>query len=439
MKISNPRTGFLLLLPLFVLFTIGCGSSDTAEPIQLDPAELTMVTFQTGGAWSEAMEAVVDKFQETYPDITVDQQGFGRWPQSYLTDNLPPDMMAMGANRFLREAMHKRQLVDLTDVWIQSGLRESMSPAFQDLSVFDGKQYYLPIGFSWSAIYYNKQIFDRYGLTPPSTWDEFLVICDTLSANGEIPISIGTDGIFNSMVWFSYLNLRLNGPEFHRELINGQARYDDPRVQDVLETWRFLIDSNYFVDQPNRMGSLETLTAIIRTDDGQLNRQKAVMALTYQSEVDDLPSKFQDELDFFPFPIMNSSVPASEVVNGFGYMVPIGGQNIPQTLEFLSYMSTAEAQTILIQRTSGAVSFAPANTQVDANILTADVQRGRGIIDDAEAYVTPFMFNVPNSMWSKIEFGLRQFFNDEGTTAEFIADLEEARQRAQDQGDFLTP
>ena len=41
--------------------------------------------------------------------------------------------------------------------------------------------------------WYNKEIFEQYNLTPPTTMDEWLNVCKTLKDNGITPISV--DGV----------------------------------------------------------------------------------------------------------------------------------------------------------------------------------------------------------------------------------------------------
>lgn len=72
------------------------------------------------------------------------------------------------------------------------------------------------------VIFYNKEIFARHGLTRPATWEEFVRICDMLLANGETPMSLSGQNPFISSLWFDYLNMRMNGPEFHRDLVAGR-------------------------------------------------------------------------------------------------------------------------------------------------------------------------------------------------------------------------
>jgi ABC-type glycerol-3-phosphate transport system substrate-binding protein len=121
----------------------------------------------------------------------------------------------------------------------------------------------------------NKQVFADYNLQPPQTWDEFITICETLRANGETPLAISGNEPWASYVWFEYLNLRLNGPAFHRGLLTGKEHFDNARVRTVLETWRSLFTNGYYVEKPQALGSLNAVAALVRNERAKvLTREK---------------------------------------------------------------------------------------------------------------------------------------------------------------------
>ena len=41
-------------------------------------------------------------------------------------------------------------------------------------------------------MYYNKAIFDKYGLEVPTTYDEYVQVCDTLKENGVTPVALAS-------------------------------------------------------------------------------------------------------------------------------------------------------------------------------------------------------------------------------------------------------
>jgi len=419
-------TATLCLIALLV----ACGSSSEPEP-PAEPITLNLVTFNQS---SNGEQAVLDQYMADNPHVEIQSQGYSRSPQQYLLTDKPPDIMAMGPSNILLSASQLGLLTDMTDLWAQSGLLESYPAGFKAMSEYDGKQYFLPVGYSWTAIYFNQAIFDQYNLEPPQTWDQLIQLADTLLANGVTPFSIAGQDPVTASLWFDYLNLRLNGAAFHHNLVRGQERYDDSRVQQVFEVWRSLISNGYFVENASSMGELDSLTATIRGDNGQLGRHKSAMALTTRVGLADLPEKFQDELDFFRFPIMDPTLPQGEVLPSTGYMIPADAPNRIAALDFLTYLSSADAQAKYCQPSNRTAALVPVNSEISADTFTEDLQSGRAIVQSVDYVTQQYFWSSPSPVQSAMVSALRNFFlrakNDSLDMDSLLLTLENARLKA---------
>ena len=66
-----------------------------------------------------------------------------------------------------------------------------------------GKLYGIPYGaMNTSALYYNKEIFAKYKLTPPKTYDDLVKVVRELNKNGIYGISMGGATIYMWPMWF---------------------------------------------------------------------------------------------------------------------------------------------------------------------------------------------------------------------------------------------
>jgi len=55
----------------------------------------------------------------------------------------------------------------------------------------DGKNFAVPFAAVSHAVYYNKTIFQKEGLSVPQTWEDFLTLCGTLASKGYTPLANG--------------------------------------------------------------------------------------------------------------------------------------------------------------------------------------------------------------------------------------------------------
>lgn len=88
----------------------------------------------------------------------------------------------------LGQLVESGALVDLTD-WIpkQSDLDfGDFLPSITDpYTLYDNKRYGLPYDGDTHVLFYNKELFDRSGLQPPRTWDEYDAATAKITADGK--------------------------------------------------------------------------------------------------------------------------------------------------------------------------------------------------------------------------------------------------------------
>ena len=416
----------------------GCGLMHRdAEPTPIPPVEMALISFDAAGSWNEAEEALTDQFRELQPNVSFSHSTYVQPPAVYFSQPHVPDLMVISPGYALAGAIGEQRLVELTDLWEQSGLLEHYPAGFRDLSAIDGKQYYLPVAYTWTGIYYNKEVFAEFGLDPPATWDEFIAVCDTLLANGVTPLSVAGDDVFLSTLWLDYLSLRLNGLEFHRQLTNGEVSYEDDRVRTVLELWGWMIDRGYFVEHPERMNATDSVMSIVTTPAGLTYGDRAAMTLTSPTWMGSIPQALRSGLDFFAFPTIDPNIPVAETLTAYGYMIPQDAPNMGAALSFVEYAGSADAQANMVPRlNTSAAGLAPANTSAGTAHLPDRVRRGSAIVTGAAGVAPFFVLAVPDSMWEPVGRALAYFLQNPWDTETVTTMLESARQEALAAGDF---
>ena len=79
---------------------------------------------------------------------------------------------------------------DISDVW--ANLTE-LSEGFKTASTGDdGKQYFVPLYYYPWAVHYRKSLFEEKGYTVPTTWDEFIALCDQMQPTASCRSSPAT-------------------------------------------------------------------------------------------------------------------------------------------------------------------------------------------------------------------------------------------------------
>jgi raffinose/stachyose/melibiose transport system substrate-binding protein len=423
------------ILTIFLLLSVialaNCGRNPTPE--SQEPAELLWVTLDVN---SQVEETLAANYRQENPHITFQRQYLSADLATYLSTT-PPDILMSFANRQFHQAGSDSQLADLNDVWQAASFGDNVISNVQDVLTHreSGAIHMMPVAFAWAAIYYNKAIFEQYNLQPPQTWDEFLQICAILQANGEIPLAMAGRESYAYTLWFDYLNLRINGAAFHRDLLAGRERYDDPRVAIVLDIWRTLFDQGFVVPRPEMMNAQDALNALVRNDNGLLGREKAAMALMDTYTLSATPAELRTELDFFRFPIIDPNMPVAEVIDVIGYVVPSEASHRPQAMEFLTYLASPTAQTLIAREASVInVVYAAVRTDIEEDAITPEMAKAIAMVQ-AAAEGVPFTYQgLPPDLWAEFNRAYRQLLSEPYDSRGFMDAMETARQKALEAG-----
>jgi len=119
-------------------------------------------------------------------------------------------------------------------------------------------------------MFYRKSKFAEWGVTPPTDWRSFLSLCETLTGKGVTPIGLGAGGNtpWIASGWFDYLDIRVNGASFHRDLLAGRKRFDDPKVKSVFATWKEALP--YFDPSGTAVAFQDATTSLVQGRTGML-------------------------------------------------------------------------------------------------------------------------------------------------------------------------
>lgn len=409
-----------------------CGGSTAAEPVA--PAEPVTLTYVTFGGLGPMEQTLIDQFEASHANLTIERRQYSQAPVRYLADTPPPDLMVIVPGEQLSSAMDQGLVTDITDIWQAADLDSKYPASFRALSEREGKQYLLPLGFAWNGIYYNKAIFEQYNLTPPHTWDEFITLCDTLLINGETPLAVSGRDLFMASLWIDYLALRLHGADFHQQLSLGEISYEDERVRAIFEAWASLARQGYFAADSRNLSRLAAAMSVVRNEKLDVSPAKAVMILGGPAMLNDLPELFRTELDYFPFPVIDPTVPQAEAVFVVGYMVPTNAPHRSEALSFLTYLSSEAARALVSKDVQANSFYVPAFAAGDPDQLPAPVQTGMALLQSADQVVTPFNLNIKQPVQFALNDALRRLLADQRTGAPFdlnavLAALEAARQK----------
>lgn len=103
---------------------------------------------------------------------------------SRMASNDTPDVFTQWPNASFYTQVDSGYVLDLSDTGIMDNVQDVARKQWE----YGGGEYAATISYNCSGIWYNKDIFTAAGIeTPPTTWDELISVCDTLTAAGYTP------------------------------------------------------------------------------------------------------------------------------------------------------------------------------------------------------------------------------------------------------------
>jgi len=132
-------------------------------------------------------------------------------------------------------------LTDISSKMAAAGISaDRYNPGFYKDGSIGGGQYGFPLDQDSRCVYYNKAIFDKYGLQPPKTWDDILSISKVLKQHDIYGLALQMDNPWGA-VWEVSGNLLVanNGRVLNEAGTKAIAATDPGTIQ----TYTFLLDT----------------------------------------------------------------------------------------------------------------------------------------------------------------------------------------------------
>jgi len=381
--------------------------------------ELVINSDQSDPAPKKAMEELIADFQAKYPDIKVkwnnfDHEGYKSAIRNFLTAD-PPDVAAWYAGNRMAPFVKAGLFEPVDDVWEANGFNDQLKSAAASMTI-DGKKWGVPYTYYQWGIYYNKEAYKKAGVEAPKTWAEFVSNCEKFKAAGIDCLTTGTKALWPGAGIFDYMNLRVNGYEFHMDLANGKVPWTDDRVKATFAEWKKIVP-------------------YITANHAAIDWQDAAALLSQGKAANYVMGNFavatfkeggltNDTLGFMVFPEITPGLPRAEEAPTDTFHIPAGAKNKADAKTFLAYLGSAEAQTKM-NATLGQLPTNNKSTVGDDPYIKA----GFEMLSSAYALAQFFDRDAPADMAKAAMEGFQEFMVKPDNLDAILKRLEKVRQK----------
>jgi multiple sugar transport system substrate-binding protein len=369
--------------------------------------------------------SIINQFSAANPDIDIVHHGY---PQEQYKRELTArlrtgqaDLAFWYAGERLRDAARSKLLAPLDAELVALLKKKKFAPATIEGTRIDGEVYGFPLYYYVWGLVYRKSLFERVGLRPPATWGEFLEVCERLKSAGVTPLALGAKSGWPAAGWFDYLNLRINGIDFHRKLLRGETRFTDTRVRQVFDVWGDLLRKGYFFDATMDQETERVMPYLYRNHVG--------MVLMGSFAAARFPAALSADMGFFAFPSYTPEVPAYEEAPLDVLVLPARAANPQARKRFLTFL----AESGSLRQIAEADQTLPA--QPDASSSTTLLGEAmNAILANAAGFTYFFDRDAKAELVGPTYEGLRQFLKAPHDTDQVVRHIENARQKAKAPG-----
>lgn len=292
-------------------------------------------------------------------------------------------------------------------------------------STVDGKLYGLTywdsLGLVW-VVSYNKPMFAKYGLTPPTTYADFKALCQKLLDNGIQPLYEPVSDGWHQTLWFPELGPRYEqvNPGLADQLNSNKAKFADNKTMltDLTEL-KQMYDLGFF--------GKNALSDAYADRTKAMASGKVAMTLMQGAFVSDLkhdyPDTNPDDWGLFVMPLADNQMlninPA-----GPTHFIWSGSPHVAEAKQYFDYLTQpenlqayldSEPEFLTLPFPNLKTKFTPA-----MQALMDQYKNNRGVVYQTEV-------NYVNSQWMDIGKDISAMFTGDEQPADVLSNLDKRR------------
>ncbi|MFD2970338.1 extracellular solute-binding protein [Peribacillus deserti] len=269
MKTKKLKLSLVVMLVLSLLLAACSGDKTTGDNAKGkgDKIKLSIWHNYAGDDLrAKAVRKQIDQFEKEHPEVELDKQaipvdGYRQRLKTVAAANEMPDVFYSYSGSFTEEFYKGNLIQPVSDLWEKKpDWAEKFLPGSKEIFTYDNEVYSAPVGMSaTSFLYYNRDLFEKYNVKVPTTWDELMEAIKVFNKNKITPIALG-----NKATWpaqssvFGVIADHVTGTEWFMKAIKSDgATFNDPQFIEALNYFKDLVDAKAFQEGANSIDNTQ--------------------------------------------------------------------------------------------------------------------------------------------------------------------------------------
>ncbi|MFT3982852.1 MAG: extracellular solute-binding protein [Lachnospiraceae bacterium] len=443
----------LLLAAAMTVSLCACGNTqakatDSSEDASAEAAEAsgeeTAATDSADAAGTKSYEGVTLNIAHSVTDSTSDSfdAQFAAFEEKYGC-NIEVEHLSSDADEMESVILVRAATGNLPDMWLNSvGAKlDAVSPAENcyDLSNEDwmkervngsyldivtdqesGAVYGIPSKPSNVAgVFYNKEVYEKLGLSIPATWEEFLANCAVIKESTEIdPVMSQYSNASGCQILFlsQYYYAQQANPEFASQYTNKELElHDSPEYMRGLSKMYDIWENEYQNDNPLEISWEDAALAVLEGSAAHIFCRTNIM-----STVETVNPEAVENVGFFPLPDEDPSVLGVASWMPEAWCISKNSPNADLALLLAEYLTSKEAIDEYCTKTTPTGAFMLNGIELPDNVSSA-VREAQEWNEQASSPVMEYFSSIKGANMATI---LSMVGTGQYTPEEAIAEIE---------------
>lgn len=421
----------VLCIVLLVTLIAGNAFAAGAQETQAKDEVITLKLFHRfpEANYSAFINQVIAEFEEMHPNVKITTTSAANTPYKerikvVLGSDQNPDIffgwVGDFTNRFIREDL----VLDITKYYeADPDWKNYMIDFLVEPFYYEGGLYGMPFRVSGKAMYYNKEIFRKFNLQIPKTFDELLNVCKVLQSKGVTPIAYGNQELWPSSHYIGTLNQKVVDNDIRLKDYNPRTgEFTDPGYVKALEIYTQLIP--YFNAHSNGLTHEMARQSF--------SNQQTAMAYLETIEVgyleDAMPVPF--EYGMFAFPAITAGKGDQNFITGApeGFWVSSKTKYPDLAVEFLKYLTGPDVGKRQVREIRW---FNGTKGQIDATFTDEPIRDAYNMMLNASGLAYWLDNDLHAKLVDRYLTGTSELTNGDITPAAMMADIQRIAKEVQ--------
>lgn len=194
--------------------------------------------------YQKAIQEAIEEFHEEQNYIRICSEGVDtevyreKLPSAVAMDETP-DMYFCYTSTYLQNIVQTGKVLSMNN-YLPPDVKEQLQKGAFETVTFQNQIYGLPFAEDMGVFLVNTELFDKYELQIPETWEELLAVCKVFIEKGMTPLACATDMDTGYRMYLEILCLSESGKETCKRIISRKEMPDQAFSNGVYKFCKLL-------------------------------------------------------------------------------------------------------------------------------------------------------------------------------------------------------